>query len=66
MRQVNLEEQGGSALAFPWARSGVVTLDDLAEQSVDELTEMTDLDAEKAASLFMKARDPWFADAETD
>ena len=54
------------ALAFALARSGVVTMDDLAEQSVDELTEMTDLDAEKAASLIMKAREPWFADAETE
>jgi N utilization substance protein A len=54
------------ALAFALARGGVVTMDDLAEQSVDELVELTGIDAERAAHLIMKAREPWFADAEND
>ena len=40
---------------------GVHTLDDLADLAVDELTEMTPVDAEKAKDLIMKAREHWFA-----
>jgi N utilization substance protein A len=54
------------ALAFTLARGGVVTMDDLAEQSVDELVELASIDAERAAQLIMKAREPWFAQAEQD
>jgi N utilization substance protein A len=54
------------ALAFNLARNGVVTMEDLAEQSVDELTEITGLDEERAARLIMKAREPWFAEAENE
>lgn len=39
---------------------GIVTIEDLAEQSIDDLLEMTDLTAEKAGELIMKAREPWF------
>jgi N utilization substance protein A len=53
-------------LAFALARGGVITMDDLAEQSVDELVELTGIDAERAAHLIMKAREPWFAEAEND
>lgn len=53
-------------LAFSLARNGVVTMEDLAEQSLDELTEMVGIDAERAAGLIMKAREPWFAAAEND
>jgi N utilization substance protein A len=51
-------------MAYILASKGVVTMEDLAEQSVDELTEMEDLnlDEEKAAQLIMTARAPWFAD----
>lgn len=51
-------------LAFRLAAAGVVTMDDLAEQSVDELLELGDLSEERAAALIMKAREPWFAEAE--
>lgn len=44
---------------------GVITIDDLAEQSVDELTEATGIDDEQAAALIMKARESWFADEQT-
>ncbi|MBK1641002.1 transcription termination/antitermination protein NusA [Chromatium okenii] len=50
-------------LAEALAARGVVTLDDLAEQSVDELMDIAGMDAERAGRLIMKAREPWFADA---
>jgi N utilization substance protein A len=53
-------------LAATLARSGVVTMEDLAEQSVDELIEMAGVDAERAAALIMKAREPWFAEAQSE
>ncbi|HDK02261.1 MAG TPA: hypothetical protein ENG84_00205, partial [Gammaproteobacteria bacterium] len=40
--------------------AGVVTMEDLAEQSVDELKEIADVDEERAAQLIMTARAPWF------
>ena len=51
-------------MAYILASKGVVTMEDLAEQSVDDLTDIEDLnlDAEKAAQLIMTARAPWFAD----
>ena len=51
-------------LAFRMAAAGIVTMEDLAEQSVDELLELGDLDAERAGKLIMKAREPWFAELE--
>ena len=51
-------------LAFRMAAEGIVTMDDLAEQSVDELLELGGISDEKAAALIMKAREPWFAEAE--
>jgi N utilization substance protein A len=42
------------------ADGGVHTRDDLADLAVDELTEMTGVDDEQAASLIMKAREHWF------
>ncbi len=50
-------------LAFRLAAAGIITMDDLAEQSVDELLELDDIGDEKAARLIMKAREPWFAEA---
>lgn len=49
-------------LAFKLATQGICTMEDLAEQSVDELTELAGIDEARAASLIMKAREPWFAD----
>jgi transcription termination/antitermination protein NusA len=42
------------------AEGGVHTRDDLADLAVDELTEMTGVDEEKAKTLIMKAREHWF------
>ena len=50
-------------LAITLASRGVVTMEDLAEQSVDELLEIDGMDEERAGALIMKAREPWFADA---
>lgn len=47
-------------LAYELASRGVVTMDDLAEQSVDELMDMTELDKDAAGKLIMTARIPWF------
>jgi len=51
-------------LAYKLASHGVVSMEDLAEQSVDELMAIDEeLDEEKAAQLIMKAREPWFAES---
>jgi len=49
-------------LAFVLASRNVITMEDLAEQSVDELMEIEEMDEEKAGKLIMTAREPWFAD----
>lgn len=51
-------------LAFVLASKGIVTMEDLAEQSVDELVEIEELDEERAAKLIMTARAPWFEEQE--
>ena len=50
------------ALAYTLASHGILTLDDLAEQSVDELVEVAGMDGDKAAQLIMKAREHWFTE----
>jgi N utilization substance protein A len=42
------------------AEGGIHTRDDLADLAVDELTEMTGIDDERAKALIMKAREHWF------
>ncbi len=49
-------------LAYTLASKGVVTMEDLAEQSIDELLEIEPIGEERAAVLIMKAREPWFAE----
>lgn len=51
-------------LAFVLAAKGVITMEDLAEQSVEELLEIDDMTEERAAELIMTARAPWFAGEE--
>jgi len=51
-------------LAHRLSRSGICTMEDLAEQSTDELEDAVGIDADLAAKLIMKAREPWFAEAE--
>ena len=47
-------------LALELKQKGIKTRNDLAEQSVDELTELVDMDEKKAGELIMKAREHWF------
>ncbi|MCT8469275.1 transcription termination factor NusA [Chromohalobacter canadensis] len=47
-------------LAFTLASRGIVTREDLAEQSIDDLKDIDDVDEERAAALIMTARAPWF------
>ncbi|MDD5248266.1 MAG: transcription termination factor NusA [Rhodocyclaceae bacterium] len=49
-------------LAAKLARNGVCTRDDLADLAVDELTEMTGIDEDRAKALITVARAHWFAD----
>jgi len=43
------------------ASKEINTQEDLAELSVDDLVELTEMDAERAKTLIMAARAPWFA-----
>lgn len=49
-------------LAAQLASRGVITMDDLAEQAVDDLLDIEGVDETRAAALIMKAREPWFAE----
>ncbi len=51
-------------LANALAVKGVCSMEDLAEQSVDELMEIDGMDETRASELIMTARAPWFAEAE--
>ncbi|MGD8524695.1 MAG: transcription termination factor NusA [Thioalkalispiraceae bacterium] len=58
----DLQEMEGMDLdlAYKMAAKGIVTMEDLAEQSVDDLMEIEEIDEDKAAKLIMTARAPWF------
>jgi N utilization substance protein A len=53
-------------LAYELASQGIVTMDDLAEQSIDDLLNFSGITEERAAELIMKAREPWFAEAKSE
>ena len=58
-----LEMEGmNKDLAYEFASQGIVTMEDLAEQAVDDILGFTDMDEKRAAVLIMKAREPWFAE----
>mgnify|MGYP000370162169 FL=1 len=44
------------------ADHGITTRDDLADLAVDDLVEMTSMEAEEAKTLIMKAREHWFSE----
>ena len=50
-----------STLAHKLAAHGIVSVEDLAEQSVDDLLDIEAMAPERAAELIMTARAPWFA-----
>ena len=56
----SLESMDGDMLR-QLAEHGIASSEDLAELGVDELIEMTGVDAERASTLIMAARAPWFA-----
>jgi N utilization substance protein A len=47
--------------AHQLAAKGVSTIEDLADLAVDDLVELSGMDAERAKQLIMTARAPWFA-----
>lgn len=57
-----LEMEGmDEPLARILASRGVLTMEDLAEQSVDDLVDIEDVDEARAGRLIMTARAPWFS-----
>jgi N utilization substance protein A len=53
-------------LAFVLASREIITMEDLAEQAVDDLMDIPDMTEERAGELIMTARAPWFAEAEEE
>ncbi len=47
-------------LALVLASKGIATMEDLAEQSIDDLLDIEGMTEEKAGELIMTARKPWF------
>lgn len=51
-------------LAYEMAHAGIVSMDDLAEQAVDDLlSKLSGMSEERAATLIMTARKPWFIES---
>tara|TARA_R100001230_G_C5682456_1_gene189920 strand:- start:1848 stop:2411 length:564 start_codon:yes stop_codon:yes gene_type:complete len=48
------------ALAMSLAEKGILNMEDLAEQSIDELMDIDGMTEERAGKLIMTARAPWF------
>jgi transcription termination/antitermination protein NusA len=49
-------------LAYEMASKGIVTMEDLAEQGIEDLLDFKGMTEDKAGKLIMKAREPWFAE----
>jgi N utilization substance protein A len=49
-------------LAFELAARKIITMEDLAEQAIDDISDIEGLDDDKAGELIMQARAPWFAE----
>lgn len=60
----NLLDMDGMSeeLAHSLASVGIITMEDLAEQAVDDLVKISGMSEQQAAALIMKAREPWFAE----
>jgi len=52
------------SLAFVLASRGVITREDLAEQAIDDLLDIEELDEARTGELIMAARAHWFEDEE--
>ena len=49
-------------LAHELAAKGIITVDDLAEQAIDDILDFAGMTEERAGKLIMKARESWFSD----
>ena len=49
-----------NVLALELSKKGILSMEDLAEQSIDELKDIESIDEERAGKLIMTARAPWF------
>ncbi|MEH6581103.1 MAG: transcription termination factor NusA [Halioglobus sp.] len=49
-------------LAYILASREIITMEDLAEQAIDDLIDIPDMTEERAGELIMTARAPWFAE----
>jgi len=47
-------------LALELSKKEILTMEDLAEQAVDELMDIEGMEEERAGKLIMTARAPWF------
>jgi N utilization substance protein A len=56
---LNMEGMNGK-LALELAKKGILNMEELAEQSIDELIDIEGMDEERAGKLIMTARAPWF------
>ena len=62
-----LEMEGmDDGLAHEMAAKGILTMEDLADQAIDDLLEFSEMDEERAGKLIMKAREPWFANDQSE
>ncbi|MBK1734239.1 transcription termination/antitermination protein NusA [Halorhodospira abdelmalekii] len=48
--------------AYALGQRGITSVEDLADQSIDELMEIEGMSEQRAGALIMKAREPWFAE----
>ena len=53
-------------LAYLLAGIGIVSMEDLAEQAIDDLIDIEEMTEERAGKLIMTARAPWFEDEESE
>ena len=53
-------------LAYLLAGIGIVSMEDLAEQAIDDLIDIEEMTEERAGKLIMIARAPWFEDEESE
>ncbi len=54
-----------NVLALELSKKGILSMEDLAEQSIDELNDIESIDEERAGKLIMTARAPWFEEKNT-
>ncbi len=47
-------------LALALSKKGILSMEDLAEQAIDDLMDIEEMDEERAGQLIMTARAPWF------